>query len=671
MAKLIKKTADGLEFDTNQAISAPNTAYDFKINGTIVASIDENGISGGGAFAVVFPTGLAAPADKNNIEATAAAVDAAGGGIVHLTKGTYDLTGATNGLNIIGNNLIIQGEGIGTILQANGDTALQIQGVGGSVNQVLNNYVAGDTSIFTTTAGDAANFPVGGILIIDGTENVTGDDQSEYNVVVSNNPGTGEVVLKYPCKFNLNSPTADVIVTTDGQNIQIRDLKIERLGGDQYGVLFQSTDYGRIDNIYIEDFTGSPGVPSAISANSSANFSVMNCRVENWAGSDAVLLAACINNRVENNDLLNCNDTVVSNHAGVRSTFSTFNTWIVSNRIYNQGGPAIWVDGPTAKTFILHNDILRAHGSDTILIEGENCIIENNTIQNCELRGINIVGNNSRQVIRGNRIINQGTIGIQVGTGSEEYIIADNIINTANSGISANGAKASITGNTLRNLNTAGIEGTLNNSTIDGNTVFNFALTGAGIGISCGTGDDNIIVNNRIDTSTTGGSRAIRLTSNRNRILNNIITNMSSVAIDTDGLGRTQNIIQGNHIDNCLGGIDAFADDNQNQILDNVFTNITGNAIDCFGAVSAPITQWIIRGNVFETISADAIAIRAAQNFIITENIAIDSITGDALQVTDFTVISDRNIVKNNNFTGNTINDTSTGANSITADNLL
>lgn len=671
MAKLIKRSGDGFEFDTNQSISSPTTAYDFKINGSIVASIDENGLSNGSAFATVFPTGLSAPADKNNIEAVISAVNSAGGGVIHLTKGTYDLTGASNGISIVGNNIIIQGEGVGTLLQGNGDTVLNIQGTAGSTNQVLNNYTAGDSSIFTTTAGDAANFPAGASILIDGTEDITGEDQVEYNIVISNNPGTGEVVLKYPTKFTLTSVQADVLSTTNGKNITIRDLKIERLGSDQFGILFQNFDYGLVDCVYIEDSSTDTPAQDAISGSNGTNFVVRNTRIENWRGGTAVILSGCTNNRVENNDFLNCNFDEAVNKAGVRALTTSFNSWIINNRIYNQGGSAIWADAPTAKVFILHNDILRCHGADTILIEGDNCITENNTLQNCEFDGISVAGNESRQVIRGNRIINQSDTGILVGTGTEEYIISDNIINTADEGIIANGARASISGNSIRNINREGIGGIWSYSTISNNSIQNIALTAAASGITWGTGTDNTIANNSIEDATTSGTRGIRITSSRNRVIDNIIDNMSSVAIDTLGSGQSENIIKGNHISNCLGGIDFFATDNKNQILNNYFKDITGNAIDVFGGTSDPVEQWIISGNIFEGISADAIMLDACQNFIVTENIAIDSITGDALQITDNTVISDSLIVKNNNFTGNTINDTSTGTNNIFADNLV
>lgn len=71
---------------------------------------------------------------------------------------------------------------------------------------LINNTAVGDTSFFTTTPSDAAAWSAGEeVLLASNDTQFLGYpfncDQFEYNTVISTNLSTGEVVLKYPIKY--------------------------------------------------------------------------------------------------------------------------------------------------------------------------------------------------------------------------------------------------------------------------------------------------------------------------------------------------------------------------------------------------------------------------------------------------------------------------------------
>ena len=125
-----------------------------------------------------------------------------------ITDSTLDLAGLPDGVTIDGGNK----ESV--IFQANDTDFHYISALPAITAVGIGAATEGDLSVTTDTAGDAANWSVGGLITIRSGEGST--KAAETNIVTSVNAGTGVVGVKYPLASDFDAAaTADYSDTGD------------------------------------------------------------------------------------------------------------------------------------------------------------------------------------------------------------------------------------------------------------------------------------------------------------------------------------------------------------------------------------------------------------------------------------------------------------------------
>lgn len=302
------------------------------------ANLDMNSFSiefsGGNSIWTVQPA-----AGGAGILAAIIAANAAGGGIVQLFPGTYEMV--TINLNTI-DNVTLQGYGPGvTILEVDTDDMVGNQVFdfnSDNTADICNNTTAGQTQITTTTAGAAAAITAGRIISLIGTD-VNGERTSEVVQAAANGDGgTGIVLLVSPLLRTMTSVTAESL--SHGYNIVLKDFTIRRVAGTAFATVI-TMDHGYkeiIDNVWIEEF--------------------------DTAGSIAMRVAGCTMMKIKNVNVINCDSF------GLNATYS-FGTE-VENCYFNACGldgtsATIQFDQNASDFRVENNQILNA-GSDALLL---------------------------------------------------------------------------------------------------------------------------------------------------------------------------------------------------------------------------------------------------------------------------------------------------------------
>jgi hypothetical protein len=659
-----KHDADEIDVETAMPILAPSAPTDLE---TVLQEIEVNAQE---KFRVVVkPTGTTA--DQTNISNALIALDAAGGGILQLVEGVYNVDTGVPQIAI--ENVIIQGEGDGTILQCNTDWALNLIGNVPQTAIALNNYSANATSIFTTVAANATS-PAGTLLRLTGTESVLGIPELEYNEIVSSNPATGEIVLRYPTMFTMTAVNYDAY--GNSRRIVLRDFRVQAALNTSYGIIASNTDYIIFDNLTIEGVDGSVSNAGALDVNHSSNIFVNNIRVHTWDGGRGFSITKTLNSRIMNCDIFDINRSAGGVGSPIYVDGGCSGVWITKNRIRNfaNAQAGIYVQSPGLRVYIEDNEIIGGVNVHGIRAAATDVLITRNRIQNTGTgNGIYIESNEGRCIISYNEVINTFHA-IRLDVGNEQYTVSHNIIReTLESGIFALGNSTIVTHNNLRDLGINGIAVTsVSKSEVSHNIIDNFALLAAGSGIIV-QGDDVLVEGNYIDDATTAGSIGIYLFSSRCRVAKNIIRNTTSTGIFLN-VNEVEVIIEQNNMDGtCPSGIVLSDGCSRCLVRENIITGTSARGLDLRGDGAIGISECQISANVVSNCSNVNIRLRGILNCTVLENISTGSTSWGMLIQDGTTVATDNFIATNNNVRSNASNflDSSTGVNKIVTNNLI
>ena len=131
-------------------------------------------------------------------------------------------------------------------------------------------------------------------------------------------------------------------------------------------------------------------------------------------------------------------DNIINDFNGCGIQLSGSNTKAIGNTIYDTYGPGIWLNGISNKA--ANNKVFNIHNAGVRLSSSHSCILEDNTIFNCDNVGIYINTTNkddvTNTVIKGNSSYNtEGSIiqkyGITVGSSNQVTLAYNNCYNNA------------------------------------------------------------------------------------------------------------------------------------------------------------------------------------------------------------------------------------------------
>lgn len=204
-----------------------------------------------------------ANADTSITKALAAAADSTGGGTVFIKRGTYVLV---DSINIPGNDVVIQGEKHGTVLQVTGNDDYAFVATAARVRFGLVDLIfegdADSRGIIQTTAATCDSFfhiggTVRGFLAADAT--VYDSDTNATAWVIDGVKFTGNYTVKFAGKASdlTGWRVYDAVndgITMNGEFNRLTDFRIERFGRygiavEEYGPLIQSAAGGVMGTI--------------------------------------------------------------------------------------------------------------------------------------------------------------------------------------------------------------------------------------------------------------------------------------------------------------------------------------------------------------------------------------------------------------------------------------
>lgn len=515
-------TAIAYELDTQNALSTAGAKLlSLKNDGVEVFSIDKDGVTSGG---LVF---VAKPADGGaGIKAAILEAIAAGGGTVQLLAGTYAITSQLL-VNYIDNlnNVTIQGMGESTILdlQTTGVSyPIQLEGRSVTTNDALNNFTAGDTSVFTTTPGDANGILEGDTVQIL-FDNPDGEREIFLSTTIANGDGgTGEVQLDDPLPKDGTSAQF-LRVTRDGVGVSIKNLKITQNAsatGIHAALYLLYLRRLHIEHVVVEDIAhDSTENGIGIYSIHCYEMKIRNCKFLRCKES-GVTLSNAYDGIINGCFVSKCATGSEFHRNGIRIRDNSTKCSIQNCRVYNTNGKGIYLHPHSGRTCSKINIVNNHVGySDTDGIYASGCYdinIKGNQIDGTGAVGI-YTGSSDRVVVSENILRNLGGSGIYNQTSGDSCVFSNNVVEKAtaygiimssggNSCISSNIVKdaaygiqisatnrASVTGNTLQTLSTVGIRvSTVIAASIVGNTI-----EGATLGINVeNTADDCIISSN-------------------------------------------------------------------------------------------------------------------------------------------------------------------------------
>jgi hypothetical protein len=513
------------ELDTSASLATAGAKLFSVLNaGVEVFSVDKDGLQLGGGFVTVVKPAEGGQGIKDAI----IALSAAGGGIVQLLEGTYATTDAIIASGI--NNVIVRGIGEATRIEVDSTIAFP----SGSfcfrytntavVNRDLDDITVGDTSIFTTTVGDAGLIVAGAKMKIEGRD-TDGFLESQYvRASADGNGGTGEITIETPIRYDLTSAVMRRSVVA-GKNNSIRDLKVVHVTGanglipfwvsDQENFIYENliadttlvtSDAYRLDTCWFTAVRNCRAINAAVSGFSlsgNQNAIMENCHTEN-TGSHGFRMADATDSIIKNCTALNI-AAGLSGHGIFCSAGSVERRLIITgNRIENVlGGDGIQVAGSSdscADNII--SDNYAAYTEDG-QIKVDNCeraiIVGNRGGDPANVFDVGIFIQVTKYVIAVQNLIkNAKTTGINSGNPTTQFqIISDNIIlNSGSTGISvSSGNVAVIKGNVVNLSASEGIRiSTFFKALLANNMVVN--STGDGIDLNAGASADNFLIGN-------------------------------------------------------------------------------------------------------------------------------------------------------------------------------
>lgn len=510
-----------------------------KNNGVEVFYIDADGDSP--AFGGGIVTTVEAAAGGAGIQSAINTVSAAGGGIVQLLAGTFNVDAPIT-LPSGTNNLTVQGIGGNTIISIDDSILTGFQFTNSLFDSLTaaNNTSTGDTSVTTTTAGDAAPYLVGDRISIEGTD-ADGSYQREWNIVAVNGvPGTGVIALEKPLIHNMTVVT--IAGARNGENIHIKDMNFivtASIAGDsviQLSGLYRSS----IQNISVDTIEGSGGTGVfginahsidvllknceiketltghgfAVSDSSfityddckiykgaasgfvgrfgSSDITIKNCKVFNLDSGDGIILEGDTNMyrrlKIKNNHL----ESIFSSGIRVQTRDSEICSNILLDTAQNTAGSSGWA-------------------AIRLLSECDRVLIDKNIIKRSRVA---IFCDNNDDIIISNNIIDEthtagpAAYGILSGTSSNGFIVTGNVVsNCIQQAILMQGDNHVISNNVVHDNTIDGIFVQLGSGLIiTGNKTYN--NTGDGIQLENTITDSIVMGNNCIGDNIIEGTGA-------------------------------------------------------------------------------------------------------------------------------------------------------------------
>lgn len=493
----------------NATISIPDTAG---VNDTFCLSTLANCTTGTNEFTVVVAasdTDSAAAAnytadgtaDQSEINSAISDVNAAGGGIVLLLEGTYNISATISMLS----NVTLAGSGPeATIINVASAGAL--------------------TAISESTNPD--HFSIRD-LAIDANRSITG---TQRGIVLSS---TGTL-------SGISSGSGGII-----ENVEIHDL-------DGSAIQLSLSTNVTITNTHIYDGSGATvaGIEVADGGDADTAIIISNNTIHGITSGYGVYVSDAESVNISDNSIYTTaygifttgsNTTITGNTvtntvvAGITSIFST----ITGNSLIDNGGISIQLDG--------YNDVtgnyVEDDGDQSIYVDGGYNVITGNVMGlsedgNASSGGIYLTANGDFNTITGNSISDPETNGIYLASGADDNTITGNAIGAAAyGGIFLTGADNNIIAN--NRITTYGVSvgtsdgialaGDSNNNQITGNKLTDTG-TGQAIDLQASTVDDTYLADNTysgtgaatINDSGTGTIYANQLDSSGNLVTSDI-----------------------------------------------------------------------------------------------------------------------------------------------------
>lgn len=543
-------------------------------------------------------------ADGPRIADAVAFIDSGGGGTLFLGQGTFDL-GA--GLQLATHNFVrIVGQGDATILSGTGagsGALLEILGTADLVDDPLNNFAIGATSIFTTTAANAGQVAAGDALFIVGTDAAMGYKEGFVGIAAAGgNAGTGEITLENPAPFGFNSGLVDNFA--GNKFLSLEKVKMVPTGTfDQIFTIRYCDHFTMKDiNIDADGVTLAGSARNCIDITASTNTTIQNVRVFKMNQARSIAVRAGMDFLIENCDVTGSNNTGggTGPEAAILLGVNVYGGSVNRNKIVGgTGDGGILVDGSNGATRILisgNRVLYRTVGQGISVTGGNEIQVKDNYIRNIRntSNGFGILANAKKMLVSGNTMVNCQW-GIVANAASNSNVKVDNNLmeQIDKQGIYIHHvSNGSVNDNTVRtcgqfcigiddsskmtvndNVVEDGQRGIIiyedsDNVTIVGNQVFDMDNEGIWISGDSNTPLDNTVNGNSIDTCATG----IRLSATQdNDVVGNRVDNCTTGLLMDDNTGVTDNnLVDHNNLRGNTTPLSDTSTGTNNQKLSNL-----------------------------------------------------------------------------------------------------
>jgi len=213
-------------------------------------------------FTAVVVRNASASVNVTNINAAVSAASVAGGGIVTLLVGEYNVNASIDFSGL--NNVFLIGSGYGTVIKAElggtwtNSSVIYCEGDIVGLAFAVNNVTKGDTTITCTTASNASPILAGGTVIIQGTDAQGIADAEWHQLSINGNGATGVLTLKDKVRRTMTS----VVITDATLNSQNNTFSNFRIDGSAatdsaglIGLQCSNSLRTKVSRVWIENFS--------------------------------------------------------------------------------------------------------------------------------------------------------------------------------------------------------------------------------------------------------------------------------------------------------------------------------------------------------------------------------------------------------------------------------
>jgi len=447
-----------------------------------------------GSFVTIVQPGSSA---SSEILAAINAAGTAGGGIVQLLAGTYEIDSVMN-VAVGTSNVTLQGVGDATVLEHDGvitGNLLQFTSLTIANNISINNVTKGDTSIYATTPAQAGSVQTGDIIFLKGTDSGTEIDAEAHEAAANGNGTTGEIQLKRNVQRTMTSVTTQIY--RGGEGIKIRDLKFTTSGAvaGTAAIELDQTKDAVIENITIQDWMLAQTSDMITMGSHGINNSLQGCKFIG-CNDDCILTSDQIDMKVK--DCL-FQDVAQSKSIGIAALNLSgicVDTEIIRNEFKTVGGIGVKIFAANQRRTAISANQFYDIWETGIYAEKE-AVIANNYMESLGAASgtqgaITVNGNGNDVVIQGNHI-KDFNLGILVGALASSIVVDGNVLRTGtDTGISCDGTFCTVTGNTVQGAYFGMLVARVGN-VVSGNICRSSGLDGI---LVSGTADTCVISNN-------------------------------------------------------------------------------------------------------------------------------------------------------------------------------